>query len=183
MSEYEDSVIRVDPVSAADAVRLADSAVLLLVTERIVVANDQQGDLWQPSPWIPGPGWRDVTERTGYDETFPRLAHTGVDIVVERTPFMAVENMEPSRCGHCGMALDEATYFKLIEEWWHTEEPMASCRSCGWNGLLADWPNEWPSVVGRPAVTFNNWPRLLNPFVEQMRGILGGRTVFVAAHY
>lgn len=51
MSEYGDSVVRVGPGACGDAARLAGCAVLLLVTKRIVVANEQQDDLWQPSPW------------------------------------------------------------------------------------------------------------------------------------
>lgn len=102
--------------------------------------------------------------------------------MVERTPFLAIENAESSRCGQCGLELDTNTYNDPLEQWWYAGERKVTCSSCGWRAALADLPNGWPSAIVFPAVTFNNWRRLAGHFMSRCVAFWADGAV-VNAHY
>ena len=76
----------------------------------------------------------------------------------------------------------EDTYGEWVRAWMDEAiEPVFTCL-CGWSGPVGDWTGEYSIAIGTPAVTFHNWPELTQPFLTELRGMLGGRTMIVRAH-
>lgn len=181
VGDLREIVVRIDADDAAESAR---RAIAFLVSERVVTANPDRVELRQPSEWVAGPAAESVVEPLIWTPGWRQLRNTGVDVVVDRQVHHAVENYEPPACPTCSATLDEAAHHDLLENWWSTgREPTVSCRRCGCSALLGEWPSEWPSVVGAPAVVFNNWPQLTGEFLRRLRAHLGGRTEVVRAHF
>ena len=137
----------------------------------------------QPSEWAPGPAAESVLAQpvglTGWRD----LGNNGVDVDQERALRYAMQSYEVPDCPSCATALAEDRYFSLLDDWVSGQEPTVTCPACGAAALLGDWPSEWPSAVGSPAIVFNNWPPLSSTFLDRLRTVLRGRTVVVHAHF
>jgi hypothetical protein len=179
VSESSEAVVRLD--LDIDVEPLAEQLTGFMLARDIIAANPVRDALWQPSAWIPGPGWLSVLEP--HPEIWRTLANNGVDIVVERQVHHPVQNYEPPTCARCAAAFDEDEHHAAIEPWLARGEPVLTCRVCGWSALAGDWPAKWAVAVGAPAVVFNNWPPLTRSFIAELRTVMGGRTQIVRSHY
>jgi hypothetical protein len=180
MGESSQTIVRLDN-DGLDIAALARMVTDFLLTRQIIAANPRAETLWQPSAWIPGPGWLAVLEP--HPEHVRNVANNGVAIVVERQVHHPYENYRPPTCARCEAAFDEAEHHAAIEPWLAGSEPTLTCRACGWSALAGDWPATWAVAVGAPAVVFNNWPPLTPSFVAALRAVMGGRTQIVRSYY
>ncbi|WP_328530858.1 hypothetical protein OG984_06905 [Nocardioides sp. NBC_00368] len=181
MSEDFVAVVRLD---SADAKSEAYRVLNLLRSAGIVAANTTRDELHSPSEWAVGPRAMEALEDPAGPTDWLSFSNNGVDLESGWAAYFAMENEERSACPACGVVLSEENYADLINSWGESQvEPQAVCGSCGSSALLGDWSNEWPSVFGFPAVTFNNWPPLAPAFIERLQRELGGRTIVARAHY
>jgi hypothetical protein len=180
-------VLRLDPPGADEAAAIAGSVRDLLITRKVIGANDRRDELWQPSAWMPGPRAHAFVDPGDGADFFLDLANNGVDIRQEPEVHHPGENDEEPTCPHCAAGAPlhyAATYDEWLETWaTKGREPSFTCDRCGWTGLAGDWAGEFSPLVGAPAVTFHNWPPLLPSIVTAIRVILGGRTGVVHSHW
>ena len=162
--------------------QLAQKLTHWLLKEGVVSPNSKRDELWQPSEWMPGPRWRDVVEEGSWNEYFIGTANIGVDVEVERQVHHPVENYEPPPCRRCGAILPPDIHDDTIEPWLAGDEPTVVCPNCGWSALIGDWPAQFGFAIGAPAIVFNNWPMFKEPFLAELRALLGGRTFVVRTH-
>lgn len=187
MSEHSLTVVRLDHLSALDRQKVAGEIQELLVTRKVIVANDRPDRLWQPSAWKPGPQARTVVDDTDWFDAFLHTANNGADISVDRDAYHPVENDEAPRCPRCDVeAPDDYTesYGEWLEAWMaEGSEPSFVCRSCHWSGLVGDWSGRFSVLIGAPAVTFVNWPPIAQHLITELRDVLGGRSGVVCSHW
>jgi hypothetical protein len=162
---------------ASTAVRLRQ----WLLDRGVAAMNTRRDPLWQPSELAPGPAWR--TAVASADQGFETLANNGIDISTDRVVHDPGENFEAPSCPACGTRLNDGEYTALVEPWLAGGEPVVRCGMCGEERLLGDWDAPWGLAVGAPAVCFNNWGILSEEFVDEVRGLVGGRTFVVRSHY
>jgi hypothetical protein len=181
MSEDFVAVVRLDSVDAtAEARRVLD----LLRAESIIAVNTSRDELHSPTEWAVGRRALEALEDPAGPTDWLNFSNNGVEVELGWAAYIAMENEEPSACPACRVVLSEGDYADLINSWGESHvEPQAVCGSCGSSALLGEWSNEWPSVFGFPAVTFNNWAPLARGFLERLQRELGGRTIVVRAHY
>ena len=179
VSEASTAVVCLD---ADDPDGTARRAVAFLLAEQVMTSHPTP-DEPMACEWVPGPKADSVLEDRERLPFWQDLAGVGVDIDRERDLHYAMENYEAPRCLGCGTGMDDDTYFALLEQWLGGPEPTVGCPACAGTALLGDWPSEWPSAVGCPAVVFANWPPLSSAFLDRLRAVLGGRTVVVRAHF
>ncbi len=175
-------MIAVVGLDAADIEEAARRVTDHLTISRVIKPNADRDELWQPSQWAAGDG-ADAVLAEAQDARWRRLANNGVDITLERQAHDAGEGYSPPACPSCKALLDEDQHIDLLGSWVDGGEPIVTCAGCHSSAPLGDWPCDWPSVVGAPAIVFNNWPPLRDTFVAELRRLLGGRTAVVQAHY
>lgn len=180
------TVLRLDVPDPDEVAAIAASVRDLLITRKVIAANDRRDELWQPSMWMPGPRAHALVDEDETDE-FLDLANNGVDIQQELDVHHPNENDEAPTCPRCGAGAPPAytaTYGVWLDTWvTRGAEPSFTCAGCGWSGPAGDWTGEYAVLVGAPAVTFHNWPPLIPSLVTAMRVILGGRTGVVRSHW
>jgi hypothetical protein len=152
-----------------------------LLDRGVAAMNTRRDAVWQPSQLAPGPRWR--TAVAYEDRGFETHANNGIDISTDRLVHDPGGNFEAPSCPACGTRLSDEDYISLVEPWLAGREPAVACGTCGEERLLGDWDAPWGLAVGAPAVRFNNWGILSEEFLEEVRGLIGGRTFVVRCHY
>jgi hypothetical protein len=179
VSQGREIVVRLD-VAGSEVQAVADKVTEFLLARHVIARNPRRDQLWDPSEWIPGAGMVSVLEP--HHELQRILANNGVDVIVERALYHPFESYEPPVCARCACAFDEQEHCGTIEAWMDGTEPTLTCRACGWSALAGDLPVTSAMAVGAPAVAFNNWPPLTQPFTTELREVMCGRTQIVRAH-
>jgi len=178
MSENSTTVVALD---AGEISVVAARVRRWLLRRGVAAVNTRRDELWRPSELAPGPAWHTAVEHE--DERFEELANNGIDIYVDRMVHDPGENFEAPSCPACATPLGDDEYTALAEAWLAGGEPVVRCGTCGEERLLGDWDAPWGLAVGAPAVCFNNWGILSDEFLDEVRRLIGGRTLVVRGHY
>lgn len=125
-----------------------------------------------------GPQWKRIVDDSDGIDLDVHLAD-GITLSTERDAHTAMGNTEPPTCAACGAELDMGEFVEMIQPWLDDGEPTVTCAECGHADLLGNWPAPWGIAVGTPAVTFNNWPRLTDEFLAELRSRLSPRTMVI----
>ncbi len=181
-ARVSEDLIAVVGLDAADIEEAAQRVTDYLTGSRVIKPNAHRDELWAPSQWVADDG-ADAVLAEAQDSGWRDLANNGVDIAVEGRLHDAGEAYTPPACPSCQTMLDEDQHTHLLDSWVNGREPVVTCARCHSSAPLGDWRSDWPSVVGAPAIVFNNWPPLREGFVEELRRLIGGRTAVVQAHF
>jgi hypothetical protein len=170
LSEHSVTVVEIS-LSALQAADRADEVCRWLTGTGIVVpAPKHDGESWT-SAYRAGARVHDAAP--GWPGGCPDGPRRGVDILVERTLYRAVDESAHPCCPGCGTPLDEQTQEDLIRPWLGEVEPRVTCPGCAEPCLLGDWRGGFQ--VGELAVRFNNWPELSDEFLARLGALLGPR--------
>jgi hypothetical protein len=168
----ESAIIFADlAVSANEAPVRAAATAAWLLDRGVIQRNDHPDPIGSPSQYLAGSAVAEVAPG------FPPFVrpNNGVDILDQRQAHHSGGNYTPPTCPTCTASLGEEAHFALIEPWLNGVEPEATCPTCAVAAPLGDWDGPWAIHVANLAVRFNNWPPLVNTFVDQLHSHLGPR--------
>ncbi len=152
-----------------------------LLERGVIEPNAARHERLQPSEFRAGPRAIGVAPEFAM-EHWRNLVNNGVDVVCARNLYHPVENYEPPPCPTCGAARVDHPLAESVEQWLDGEEPVAVCAACSKGHPLGDWVSEFSWYVAEIAVSFNNWPTIDRPFIEELGGLLGPRWRIVYQH-
>ncbi|MFF5404218.1 hypothetical protein ACFY8K_15105 [Streptomyces misionensis] len=186
MGDHFQTIVDLD-AAAADAPRLAERVLGLLVTEGVVLAERTDHVFGRH---LPGPHWHKAAAPHDAD----REPTDGLTVHTGRTVFHGGQGeAEWVRCPRCaattrllddGYGLIETAwppYETAMGRWRETGEAGVDCPGCAVTVPLPDWT--WSHdfyAFGYLGFEFWNWPEFTDDFRAMVAGALGGhRTVLV----
>jgi len=110
------------------------------------------------------------------DPLLERLATNGVDIEVGRIVALDPQGENRWQCGSCGEWQSDADpLMDNISAWYDGDDAAAvTCPVCANESPLAGVVTDPPMAFGGLAVTFWNWPPLVETFLQQVSDFVGG---------
>ena len=173
------------PQVAADAAGpTAQRVVAWLVDRRIIGRETTACVLGAPEGYPPGAGVAAAVDGAATDN-WRTLLTNGVEVITEWTVFWNLEPATESRCPACGRDngpdFFETTVFAGLAAWHRGDGDLTiRCGLCGASSPLRRWHFDPVWAFADFGLTFWNWPRLTDRFLEDLSAVIRAPVIYQA---
>jgi hypothetical protein len=123
---------------------------------------------------------RVVDKPAGSDSDVRQLAVNGFEIEIGRKVFHTGQSGVTITCPACGAQCSD-NWAEAISEWLEAKSAgLLKCANCENESSITTWTFVPAWGFGNLGFTFWNWPPLKSSFLDEVRGRLAHRTVFIA---